>query len=454
MRNHDSAFRYRVLGHAAFVVCAAGLAASCSNATRFQEPFFTGSTENQREIIGQADTSQPMPPALPSRAVTSESLPPPPTATASAYPAEPASAVVAQNTGNYGWSGVGGQVITIRAGQTLDSLAAQYGVPPEQLLSANQMRSAADVRPGRVIVIPHRVAMAPDTAIRPTPVSYTPAAAKVLAPTSNATTHTVTGGDTLYSIARRYGTTVSELVALNHLPSAEAIHSGQVLRLSGAGQAAAAAMPPVRTPAETSASPAKPTQLASVDPQVKIPAQPKATEPSADTTAWAPSVPAAPNASAAPTAPVANINSNDAAAAGAAVDQAADAGSKTGTEFRWPVRGRIIAGFGTKPNGEKNDGINLAVPEGTAVKAAEAGTVIYAGNELEGYGNLVLVRHADGWVSAYANNKDITVKRGDKVRRGEVVAHAGMSGSVTSPQVHFELRKGAKPVNPMDYLAS
>ena len=117
------------------------------------------------------------------------------------------------------------------------------------------------------------------------------------------------------------------------------------------------------------------------------------------------------------------------------------------------MRGRIIAGFGAKPNGEKNDGINLAVPEGTSVKAAEAGTVIYAGNELEGYGNLVLIRHADGWVSAYANNESLAVKRGDKVRRGETVAHAGMTGSVSSPQVHFELRKGAKPVNPLDYLA-
>jgi len=117
------------------------------------------------------------------------------------------------------------------------------------------------------------------------------------------------------------------------------------------------------------------------------------------------------------------------------------------------VRGRIISGFGSKPNGERNDGINLAVPEGTSVKAVEAGSVIYAGNELEGYGNLVLVRHADGWVSAYAHNKELLVKRGDQVRRGQTVGYAGMSGSVSSPQVHFELRKGAKPVNPLDYLA-
>jgi murein DD-endopeptidase MepM/ murein hydrolase activator NlpD len=121
--------------------------------------------------------------------------------------------------------------------------------------------------------------------------------------------------------------------------------------------------------------------------------------------------------------------------------------------FRWPVRGRIISSFGTKANGEKNDGINFAVPEGTSVKAAEDGVVIYAGNELKSYGNLVLIRHKDGWVSAYAHNRAINVKRGEEIRRGQIIAEAGMSGSVTSPQVHFELRKGATPVNPLDHLS-
>ncbi len=439
MRNRDSAFRYRVLGQVAFVVTAAGLAASCSNATRFDQPFFTGSTENQREIIGQAET-QPMPAAIPSRstAITRADLPPPPGAPA-ATPAAYAS------SGNYGWSAVGGQVITIRSGQTLDSLAAQYGVPQEQILSANQMRSAADIRSGKVVVIPHRVALAPGATVQPTPVSYTPAAARITpAPSAGGATHTVVAGDTLYGIARQNGTTVRELVALNGLPSAELIHIGQTLRLNGdASHAATAAATSTRT-----VPGAQPTRVASLDPKAKIPVQPKAEEPPMASTAGAPAIPAV------PTVPVLKGGTTDAAAASAAIDRAADSGSASGTEFRWPVRGRIIAGFGSKPNGEKNDGINLAVPEGTAVKAAEAGTVIYAGNELEGYGNLILIRHADGWVSAYANNKDLAVQRGDKVRRGQVVAHAGMSGAVSSPQVHFELRKGAKPVNPLDYLAT
>jgi murein DD-endopeptidase MepM/ murein hydrolase activator NlpD len=101
----------------------------------------------------------------------------------------------------------------------------------------------------------------------------------------------------------------------------------------------------------------------------------------------------------------------------------------------------------------QNDGINLAVPEGTPVKAAEDGVVAYAGNELKGYGNLVLVRHANGFVTAYANASDILVKRGETVKRGQVIAHSGQTGNVTSPQLHFEIRKGATPVDPAQYLS-
>jgi len=116
------------------------------------------------------------------------------------------------------------------------------------------------------------------------------------------------------------------------------------------------------------------------------------------------------------------------------------------------VRGRVIAGFGPSTNGLQNDGINLAVPEGTAVRAAEEGVVAYAGNELKDYGNLVLVRHANGLVTAYAHASEILVKRGDTVRRGQVIARSGQTGKVTSPQLHFEIRKGSTPVDPTKYL--
>ncbi|WP_312895195.1 peptidoglycan DD-metalloendopeptidase family protein [Microvirga sp.] len=118
-------------------------------------------------------------------------------------------------------------------------------------------------------------------------------------------------------------------------------------------------------------------------------------------------------------------------------------------DFRWPARGRVIAGFGA--NGG-NEGINIAVPEGTPVKAAEAGTVTYAGSEVKGYGNLVLIKHENGFVSAYAHNGSLNVKRGEQVKRGQVIATSGQTGNVTSPQLHFEIRKGAQPVDPLKHL--
>jgi murein DD-endopeptidase MepM/ murein hydrolase activator NlpD len=123
-----------------------------------------------------------------------------------------------------------------------------------------------------------------------------------------------------------------------------------------------------------------------------------------------------------------------------------------GVKLRWPTSGKIIAGFGGRPDGTHNDGINLQVPLGTEVHAAESGVVAYAGGELKGYGNLVLLRHDNGWVTAYAHNDELLVKRGDKIKRGQVIAKAGKTGSVDQPQVHFELRQGSRPVDPMPYL--
>jgi murein DD-endopeptidase MepM/ murein hydrolase activator NlpD len=121
--------------------------------------------------------------------------------------------------------------------------------------------------------------------------------------------------------------------------------------------------------------------------------------------------------------------------------------------FRWPVNGRVITAFGPKPSGQQNDGINVSVPEGTPIKAAEDGVVAYAGNELKTYGNLVLVRHSNGYVTAYAHASEIMVKRDDPVKRGQIIAKAGQTGSVAAPQLHFEIRKGSTPVDPAPFLA-
>ena len=121
-------------------------------------------------------------------------------------------------------------------------------------------------------------------------------------------------------------------------------------------------------------------------------------------------------------------------------------------KFRWPVNGRVITAFGPKPSGAQNDGINVAVPEGTPIKAAEDGVVAYAGNELKTYGNLVLVRHSNGYVTAYAHASEIMVKRDDPVKRGQIIAKAGQTGNVAAPQLHFEIRKGSTPVDPAPFL--
>jgi murein DD-endopeptidase MepM/ murein hydrolase activator NlpD len=122
--------------------------------------------------------------------------------------------------------------------------------------------------------------------------------------------------------------------------------------------------------------------------------------------------------------------------------------------FQWPLQGKIISRFGAKNGGQHNDGINIAAKEGAKVYAADSGTVAYAGNELRGFGNLLLIRHSDGWITAYAHNEKLLVKKGDKVARGQPIALVGATGNVDSPQLHFEIRRGSDPVDPLQHLAS
>jgi murein DD-endopeptidase MepM/ murein hydrolase activator NlpD len=123
------------------------------------------------------------------------------------------------------------------------------------------------------------------------------------------------------------------------------------------------------------------------------------------------------------------------------------------TTFQWPVRGHVLEGYGSGRDGTHNDGINIAAPRGAAVEAADAGVVAYTGNELRGYGNLILVKHPNGWISAYAHCDLILVKRGDKVARGQVIGRVGSTGNVGEPQLHFELRRGNRAVDPREFLA-
>lgn len=262
---------------------------------------------------------------------------------------------------------------------------------------------------------------------------------------------TVQQGDTLSSLSQRYGVPIGTIQSANNLADAR-LRPGQVLVMPGANMAGATRtasstpVAPVAQPAPV-APPAAPVDQASAQTSngPAVPAMPAmpATRKVSTTTISAPADGTA--AQSAPAASGTSVTSNG---------QLPTPDPLSGNSFRWPVKGRIISGFGTKPDGGHNDGVDISVPQGTPVKAAENGVVAYSGSELKGYGNLVLVRHANNWVSAYANNEQLLVKRGDKVSRGQVIAKAGTSGSVSQPQVHFELRKGSRPVDPTQYMSS
>jgi murein DD-endopeptidase MepM/ murein hydrolase activator NlpD len=264
-----------------------------------------------------------------------------------------------------------------------------------------------------------------------TPPSYPRAQPAVLRTATPARTETVTvaSGDNLYSLSRRYGVSVDEIQSANDLTD-NRLHVGQHLVIPGAGYTKS------RSAARVAARETRPA------PKPDAPAVR-----SVKTT----SIPA-------PGASKPAVAASDEVIGGrnqqvASVDHLPAPEPMSGNSFRWPVQGRIISAFGTKPDGGHNDGINVAVPTGTSVKAAENGVVAYAGNELKGYGNLVLIRHSNNWVSAYAHNEEILVQRGDQVRRGQVIAKAGNTGQVSQPQLHFELRKGSRPVDPTKYMS-
>jgi murein DD-endopeptidase MepM/ murein hydrolase activator NlpD len=126
---------------------------------------------------------------------------------------------------------------------------------------------------------------------------------------------------------------------------------------------------------------------------------------------------------------------------------------RSGRTFSWPVRGRVLAGFGPTPDGLHNDGINIAARAGAPVIAAENGVVVYAGSELKGFGNLLLIRHADGWMTAYAHLDKALVKKGQKVTKGQAIGTVGSTGGVSQPQLHFEIRRGTQAVDPAKFLS-
>lgn len=342
-----------------------------------------------------------------------------------------------------------GEAVEVRQGDTLYGISRRYHVSVAELMSLNGL-SAPSLKLGQKIYLPKggEVAEAP-------PVTA-PAAPKVFAAQSRASepaeapaapmasvsqdvvaryggSYTVKQGDSLYSIAKQHHVLFSELQQVNGITDARRVKPGVVLRVPGTGGGAQVS---AATPSNDSASaePERYGRPTTMQPTV-INGSKRVASLDRNT---------ANDASPAESSPP---NSKFAVAAPSGPPDVPDS-----VKLRWPAQGKVIASFGGRPDGTHNDGINLAVPLGTEVHAAESGVVVYAGSELKGYGNLVLLRHDNGWVTAYAHNDELTVKRGDKIQRGQVIAKAGKTGSVDQPQVHFELRQGSRPVDPLPYL--
>jgi len=378
-----------------------------------------------------------------------------------------------------GWTAVGGSPVIVAENDSLDGLSQRYGVPAAALLSANGLSSSSQVRGGMRIVVPVYNAGA-KTGSEPiatsrehrTEVAETaPLRSKKAAKKAD---REVADADTAKHKAKKK---VEREAAEASDDTAKSKHKMKVERETADASDDAAKskhkMKVERETADASDDAAKSKHKKKVEREAieasdadKSKAKKKVEREAADATrsakidkakSTAPvAAPAevtvaklepaktAPKKGAVDPTPTGNVRG---AGVPPVTGQPADAG--TAPEFRWPARGRIIQGF--KSGG--NDGINISVPEGTSVRAAENGTVAYAGSELKGYGNLVLIRHPNGFVTAYANNGELNVKRGEVVKRGQVIAKSGQSGNVSSPQLHFELRKGSTPVDPTSYLA-
>lgn len=452
---------------AVLALVSVGFAGCSADTSRFAEnPFASASSPRPPEVTGSVQqpyySGQPNYNAAPTPRVESRPLPsyqssslPPPTVPAQNYgyaqpqpasgggrglasytpperPIETTSSVAPRSVAavsNY--SREGGTAVIVGTSDTVDVLARRYNVPASAIMQANRLSGPRMLQPGQRLIIPRRtttasapamavpaLAPAPAMASAPPTRPASPPVVAAAAPAAGSNVHVVNRGDTLASIARRNNISTDRLARANGLDSSSPLKLGSKVMIP---TVQAAAAPPA------TAIPARPQQVAAVQP--------------------APS--------AVPTTTVGGP-AQKVRKASETIETEAEAKTDVATSalptFRWPVRGRVIAAYGAKTNGKNNDGINVAVPEGTAVKAAEDGVVTYAGNELKGYGNLVLVRHSNGYVTAYAHASELMVKRGDTIKRGQPIAKAGQTGEVNSPQLHFEIRKGSTPVDPNQFL--
>ncbi len=330
-----------------------------------------------------------------------------------------------------------GSTVEVQRGDTLYGIARANGVTVNQLMAANSLATPT-IHPGQTLRLPGSASpiAAP---LESAPARRTASAGPVGNSSSSVPaedwrgTYQVQAGDSLYRIARQHDVRVADLQRANGITNPRQLKPGTTLHVPGRGDGSARFAGAPQSAPDSRSEPEAPRAIASGTQPTVINSERRVA--ALNTGRITDATPAAASNYAKPVQSVAITPSQIA----------------TNT-LRWPSKGKILSGFGQRTDGTHNDGINIAVPRGTDVHAAADGEVAYAGSELKGYGNLVLLRHDNGWVTAYAHADQLLVKRGDKIRRGDVIAKAGATGQVNQPQLHFELRQGSKPVDPLPYL--
>lgn len=351
------------------------------------------------------------------------------------------------------------RTITVEPSDTLYVISRRYDVPTRVIAARNGLMPPYTLTVGQTLIL------------------------------DPARTHKAQDGDTLTSIARRYGVDEATLASANDFPMGSQIRAGTDVWIpdpftSAAGPVRMASnavsnadlppvtaaprntrpitsenlppipgAPPLSAGVSTGGIAAQPlSEPVTVQPSPPMPAPPAA---SAEVMTPAPQPlapqPLAPQPTVAQPVPSALPPETNVASL-PPQRPATPPSSTSGMQFTWPVNGAILARFGAAGKGLHNDGINIAAAAGTQVRAAGGGVVAYAGNELKGFGNLLLIKHADGWTTAYAHNDKLLVAKGDTVVQGQVIAVVGRTGNVDRPQLHFEVRKGTQALDPMAYL--
>lgn len=301
------------------------------------------------------------------------------------------------------------RVHTVKASETLYAISRQYNVPIRTIVEQNSLKAPYILQKGQKLEIPR------------------------------APIHTVKKGETLYSIAQKYDVNLNTLIKKNKLIKPYNLSIGQKLLLPADFNKNAYSL---ETTSESSKkSETKVTKKVQQTQPEKQKAQTKVTQAEKQK-----EIKQVEKKDKQPEKKTTQVKKSK-----TTVATLPDPPKRSG-KFIFPVKGQIISDFGVYGHGRRNDGINISAKEGTPFNSAEHGVVAYAGNELKGFGNLILVKHSDGWISAYAHAKDICVEKGKIVKQGEVLGHVGSTGNVKTPQLHFEIYKGTKAVNPMNYL--